>query len=384
MVAFLGIADLGVGSSLVTAISRAFGANEHARVRQLFANGLLAVGGMAFILLVISACLFRSDVGSLLFPKSPADIRHEATNGVIAFVALFAVALPLTLVGRLQLALQRGHVSNLWQIVAAVLNFGMAVYAAERGMSIPWIVGGLFCGTLLCGVLNLLTQYWISPGLRPQHGDINRVDLRNILGESSSYLMLQIIFMVAYAADTLIVARQLGAESAAAYALSERMFSMVAVAVAVVTGPLWAAYGEAMGASDWSWAKRMLRLSTLRIGLVAIFLSLAILLLLKPLVALLSSGQFVVPLALAVAMAVWRVVEAVGASLSAYLYAQRAVGFVLKAGIATAVISFILKVALVSGTGMAVAPAIMAVCYVVFCLIPSLWYVRRRSSAYAD
>ena len=100
------------------------------------------------------------------------------------------------------------------------------------------------------------------------------------------------------------------------YALSERLFSVVGVAVAIIAGPLWAAYGEAFGARDHHWVSRVLRMSTIRLGVGATALSATILLFMKPFVAVLSAGQLSVPISLAVAMAIWRIVEAVGQALS--------------------------------------------------------------------
>lgn len=377
LMTFLGLADLGVGSSLVTAISRAVGSGNDVEIRRLQANGLVAVSIVALALFLASVALHYSTLGSIVFPLSAGAVQREATGGLAAFGACFALTLPLSLIGKIQLGLQQGHVPNYWQVAAAIINFCAASMAACTQMSITWIVAGMLSGTLLCSAANMAAYYWRKPELRPAFSDVSFREIRSLLADALHYLLLQIIFLIAYAADTLIVARFLGAQYASVYAISERLFSIVGVAVTVITAPLWAAYGEALGAKDLEWVRRTLRVSTRRIGLAALGTSGLILATLQPIVQVLSSNRLEVPVSLAIMMACWRVVEAIGHSLSVYMYARQAIRFVLITGGATAVISLVAKVAIVPRAELFAIPAIMGICYVLLCLIPTGFFLRR-------
>lgn len=375
LLAFLSVADLGVGASLVTSISRALGAGKLEHVRKLQANGFVAVSATAVVVLVAVITLYYMNIGQFIFPSSAPALRWEATRGFVAFGVLFALGLPLTLIGRIQLGLQIGHVANFWQIATAILNFSLGALAAREGLGIPWIIIGLMSGTLMCGLANLLVHYIRNPGTRPHRADLSVKGTRELLGESLFYLALQLIFVVAYAADTLIVARELGAGAASVFALSDRLFSVVGVAVAVITTPLWATYGEALGASDTRWAYRMLRVSTARITFVACVMATSVIVALPMLVSMLSSGRLHVPLSLAIAMAIWRIIESIGQSVSVYMYACQALKFVLLTGGATALVSLCVKVLLVSRLGLFSVPATMSTVYVLLCLLPACYYV---------
>jgi len=98
---------------------------------------------------------------------------------------------------------------------------------------------------------------------------------------------------------------------------------------------------------------------------------------LQPLVRILSSGRLAVPLTLAVAMAIWRIIEAAGSSLCVYMFASQAVRFVLLTGGTTAVVSLAIKITILPHTGPFALPLTMAACYVVLCLLPTLYYIRR-------
>ena len=378
LVAFLSIADMGIGGSLVTGISRAVGAGNSRRVRLLQANGLVAVMVISLLMSAAAAVLALSSVGSLVFPQSAVPVQQEATRALAVFTFLFALGLPTTLVAKIQLGLQQGHVANNWQTLAGLLNFAGGTAACLLNASVPWIIAGLLAGTLSCGIANSICQFNADSTLRPALADVRRRALRYILRDSALYLALQLIFVATYAADTLIVARKLGAADASSYALAERLFSIVAVAISVFTGPLWAAYGEAMGSGDHAWARRCLRVSIWRVLLAGSAISGGVLLLIDPLIMLFGAGQLKVPIGLAVAMALWRVVEAVGGTFSVYLLASKAIRVVLLAGAVTAAASLLAKIYGVTHFGPAMLPIATSACYVFLTLVPCWWYLRRQ------
>jgi O-antigen/teichoic acid export membrane protein len=336
---------------------------------------------MAVVLAVMAAGLALSDAGSLVFPHSAEAVRSEATLALSTFGFLFAISLPLTLVTKIQLGLQKGHLANHWQTAAGLINFGCGALACQLGAGVPWIVLGLLSGTLSCGLANTAIHLRERSVSQPSFSDIRKSILRRLVRDSLYYLALQIIYLATYAVDTLIVARQLGAQEASTYALAERLFSIVAVAVAVVTGPLWTAYGEAIGNNDQDWARRCLRVSLRRIALVAGALSAILLALFSPMVSLLGSGVLAAPLGIAAAMAAWRVVEAVGAMLSVYLYANQAVRIVVISGTLTAVASLFLKTQNIGRFGPAALPLITLTCYILLSLLPCWLYVQRADRA---
>lgn len=382
LLAFLQIVDLGVGGNLVTGISRAVGAGKKQRVRLLQWNGLAIVATMAGVLCLMAVGVALSHAGEVMVPQSATSVQQEATRSLAVFVAVFAFSMPFTLVTKVQLGMQQGHIANAWQSVAALINFAAGTCACLMGGSVPTIIGGLMAGTLLCGAANALGHVHRNPKTRFTSRTLRRSVARQLLAGSLSYLVLQIIFLVTYAVDTLIVARHLGAEDASGYAIAERLFSIVAVAVGVITAPQWAAYGEALGKGDHRWARRCLRSSLWRFALFSSLICGVLVATFEPLLSVLGAGTVHVPLMVAVAMAAWRVVEAVGSALAVYIFASNKVGFVMWCGFATAAASLFAKLQLIGSVGPTVLPLATLASYTFLCLIPCLVHV--RSTRLAD
>jgi O-antigen/teichoic acid export membrane protein len=380
LMAFLSIADLGIGSSLVTSLSRAVGAEDFHRVRQLQVNGITSVCLIACAMLPIGMALYFLDIGAQVFPLSSLNIQKEATSALSIFVIIFALSLPLTLIGKIQLGLQIGHIANHWAAAAALLNLTGGWFAVVNHAPIPLIIIGMMTGTIVCGLLNAFIFFHTSESKnRIAVADLNQTVLLSLLKDSFFYLILQVIFTITYALDTMLVARMLGAEQAAVFSLSERMFSVVAVLVGIISAPLWAAYGEALGAAEDKWAKNTLRISTVRIVFASTAICICILVSLQPLVGLISSKQLTVPLSLAFAMAAWRVIEAIGSSFSVYLFAKQKIKMVLAMGLATAISSLFGKILLMPLYGFTSIPVVTSLCFVVFCLVPIILFLRQRS-----
>jgi O-antigen/teichoic acid export membrane protein len=298
-------------------------------------------------------------------------------------VLMFAVTTPLMLVNKIQFAFQRGHVANLWQVVAAVLNFSFAFAAARMGMGIAGVVVGLSIGNLLCGSVNTFLHVSANVAYRPSFNLIDVQTWKKLISGSSFYLVIQLIYLVTFGLDAVLIARGVGASEAAKYALADRFFSIVAIGTTIVTAPLWAAYGEAHGAGQYDLAYRTLQKWTRRILLTAFAITLSIVIMVNPAIMFLSSGSILVPFSLALAMGGWRIVESIGASLSVYLYTIDKVRFVLVAGTATAVASLLCKLALLPWLGVLSLPMATAFCYIVFCVLPCLQIIKSFRASHA-
>lgn len=376
--AVLQVADMGVGGNIVTSVSRAIGAGKMQRVRLLQWNGMAIMVAMAGVLGFAAIGVVLSNVGTFMFPQSTSYVQNQATLALTVFIVLFAMTMPLTLITKVQLGMQEGHIANIWQIGAALINFAAGATVCIFGGDVPAILAGLMVGTLVCGLFNTVVHYLRQPGLRFVRRSFRLGAARQLFAGSLSYLSIQIIFLVSYAVDTLIVARQLGAEEASAFAITERLFSIVAVAVGIVTAPLWAAYGEALGNKDLDWAQRCLRASLWRFALLSSLLCGVLVLAFPVLVSMLSRGAVNASLTLALAMAMWRVVESIGSALSVYILASENVRFVLWCGSATAIVSLIGKSLLVSTFGAIALPLTTLICFTCLCLIPCLIHLRNQ------
>lgn len=383
LVTFLSVSDLGIGSNLITTLSLLIGEERYEEAARVQTNGFAVVGLIGLILFVFALFLFRADLGAQIFPRSSDLLQAEASHAIAVMVLMFAITTPFMLVSKIQFAFQCGHVANLWQVVAAVINFLLACAAARMGTGISGVVVGLSLGNFLCGFINTIFHILACAAYKPSFKLIDVQSWKKLISGSSFYLVMQLIYLFTFGLDAVLIARGVGASEASKYALADRFFSIVAIGTTIVTTPLWAVYGETHGAGHHDLAYQTLKRWTLRILLTAFAITLSIVIIVNPLIMFLSSGSIFVPPRLALSMGGWRIVESIGASLSVYIYTIDKVRVLVMAGIATAVASLVCKLAFLPSLGVISLPLATAFCYIIFCLLPCLQIIKSFRASHA-
>ena len=383
LVTFLSVSDLGIGSNLITTLSSLVGQERYEEAARVQTNGFAIVGVIALILFLISLVLFKVNLSVQLFPETTYSLQIEASRAIAVMVMMFALTTPLTLVNKIQFAFNRGHVANLWQVGAALLNFSFACSAAWMGMGIVGVVIGLSFGNILCGSVNTIFHLCSKSSYQPRIELIDFKLWKVLIQGSSFYLVMQIIYLSSFGLDAVLVARGLGPSEAAKYALADRFFSIVAIATTIVTTPLWAIYGKANGTRQYDLSLRTLKKWTLRIIFAAFLITLCIAIFINPTIRFLSSDTIIVPFSLAIAMGAWRVIESLGASLSVYIYTIDKAKFIMITGMITAATSLFLKLLLLPNVGSVSLPLVTSFCCIVFSILPCLLIIRRHYSFYS-
>ena len=105
--AVLSFLDLGIGNALVNETAHAAAKNDTRLLRQLVSNGLtimVGIGLIAAMILISAVCLFPSE---MLFRNVAPSLHGEIRDGLLVFVVLFAIGIPLQGVQRIAAGLPR-------------------------------------------------------------------------------------------------------------------------------------------------------------------------------------------------------------------------------------------------------------------------------------
>jgi O-antigen/teichoic acid export membrane protein len=63
---------------------------------------------------------------------------------------------------------------------------------------------------------------------------------------------------LAYQSDNLIITHVFNPEAVAQYAVPQKLFNLISIAIGIIVGPLWPVYGEAIARGDGHWVKQTL------------------------------------------------------------------------------------------------------------------------------
>lgn len=375
----LAFADLGIGNGVINAVSRYFGMNDIAGMRRCISTAYVILGLTALAVISLFATLYWFIPWNRVFNVHSAEAIAQAGPASAVFFLAFALAIPASIIQRVQSGLQEGVRTNVWTVAANFVSLILLLACIWLRMPLAVLVLVLFFTPIAFNILNALHSFLIrSPEIRPSIHYFDRSMLKEIMSSGAMFFILQISASVIFASNPFFIAQMLGAEDVATFGVVERLSSVVIVILQMMLMPLWPAFGEAKARGDWAWINKAHTISV-AIALGLAIASGAVLVLFGPaLLRIWINQDFVAPFALIIAFAVWRILEAYGAAMAAYMNGLHELKPQAVGGPLTATASVILKFWLVPAYGVTGAVLSMILAYLAF-MMPVNAYVLRRS-----
>lgn len=312
--------DLGIGNGLMSLIATASGREDQEAARLYVASSaaaalsVAAIGGAVFIF------LYRTVAWGALFNVSDPVIAGAIGPAVAVAIICFLASLPLGLAEKIEFAYQGGYRYNFWLAVASLIALLGLLGAVSARLSLPWIVASIASVPALAGGLSLpgifVRKYrWLRFGWR----DVSLRAMSLVVHKGGLFFLLQLSIALAFYSDNLIIARVLGAEQVADYAVPWKLFNFVSVFIAMVVAPLWPAYGEALARGDLEWVRSTFRKS-LSITMVFSLTGAALLVLFgRQLLDLWVGPSIQVSTSVLVGLAAWLVLGSCGTTAAMFL-----------------------------------------------------------------
>ncbi len=354
VVAMLSFADFGIGSGLVNAVALATGRGDRRAMQESVASAFFLLTGVACLFACLLAATYKWIPWASLFNVRGELAQQEAGPAVAALAACFLLSLPLGIVQRVQTGGQEGFVNDVWIGGGSLL----ALVALAVGLHLKWSLPGLMLGVsaapLLATLLNGAALFgWKRPWLLPRSTSF-RLDAARALGRQGFlFFLLQIGFVLSMSSDNLIVAQVLGTSAVPQYAVTQRLFLLVATLQGAWLAPLWPAYGEAIQRGDIAWVRSTLVRSIVGSLLLAGTISLALACISRPLFKFWVGVELVPSWSLTIGFALWAMIQAGGTAVAMFLNGSNDLLFEVGVSAALVVLGIPLKILLCRQTGVA-------------------------------
>lgn len=284
-------ADFGLGSGLLTTLSRAYGRDDIEESRKLTSS--------TFFLLILVACVILVVFGVLFLFVPWAKILNANTEktarlSVVLVAAIFlpqVIQLPFVMVQRTQLALQEGYWTNLWQCGASLTSIAFVILITKLRLGEVTLVLAVASIPAMVFFLNWCWFFLLEQKqLRPRWAARSRAKSVNLVQTGGAYCLLAILTTFGLAVDNVIVAHVCGLEEVSMFSIVSRVASLLTMTLGMICMPMWAANGEALARGDFAWVRRMTR-RVVTITMSLAFLGGTVLVLLGPWVFRLWLGQ---------------------------------------------------------------------------------------------
>ncbi len=241
-----GLVDIGTGSALVTLVARSLARDRVDEARDQITGGY-----------TIAACLGCLMLAVALAIRLGGGLQNRADVYLIALVGM-AINIPLSVSNNVWMALQKGYVSGLWELVQTVLTTVGVVLCCAFTSDVRVYVAAVY-GSLVVANLGSLTYLFLRhPELRPRRLPESIGSLREVAGSGILFFILNLTGGVSYMFDNVLALQLLGPEASASMTIALRICMTAFGMLAVLAQPLWPAFTDAAHRSDRRWIRRTL------------------------------------------------------------------------------------------------------------------------------
>jgi O-antigen/teichoic acid export membrane protein len=377
VIAILGFSDLGLNNGLLNGISRAHGKDDRQLAKKYVSSAFFLLTAIAIAIGIVFAAAYRWIAWGQLFRIHSTQALAEAGPAVAIFIGCLLLNIPAGIVSRVQAGYQDGFSANLWSSLGSVLCLVSLLLIIHFRGSLPFLVLAMAGAPVLALLLNgtiLFSVRW--PWLLPSWSCVTTAASKDLWRLGALFVVLQLAVAISYSSDNLVIARILGPEAVAQYAVPCKLFSLVSVVISFVVSPLWPAYGEALAKRDHLWIRNALFRSLKLAAGVSISLGTVLVIFGSQIIHVwVGSSIHTTPLLLA-GLGIWSVVMAVSMALAVFCNGLSIIRFQLLVAVLGSLSNIALSIHLTHRIGIpgVVYGSILSQIFVI--LIPSAFYIR--------
>lgn len=281
IVSWVGLMDVGLGNGLRNKLPE-FLANKDFRsakkvVSSCYATLAIYVGILITIFLLISP--FVNWLGVLNSPTSDAGEIRGLAN--IVFVA-FCIQFLLGLMNSILFAYQMPAFQSVFTFVGQVLSLVALVFQIYVfDITSVFQIGAVNC--LMTPFVLFLGSIWLYrtklKEIAPSFGCVKFNSVGSILSLGMKFFVIQMITIVLFQANSIIIAKVVSPEAVVEYNLAFKYVSLLTMIFNIAITPVWSATTDAYVRKDFAWIKKTLLQSkkiclvTISIGLVMLAVS---------------------------------------------------------------------------------------------------------------
>lgn len=256
LTAFVGFADLGIGTGLMTRLGALQGVADSGReARRLVASAYMLTSAIVLTgLLALWASTMWMDWSALVGAASSREVE------VILLLTLSAVIVNIiaSLIVRVQYGVGQQGQSNLWQTAGSVAALAFALVVARLDLGRGWFVAVAAFAPVLVAATNSALFFASPTGrrLRGRRSDIHLSTVQELLSLGSKYLVVSLLATASVAIDPWIVAQTTDLAHVPSYAIPLRIFTLIGTVSVMATAPLWPMNSQALEEGDTDWVRR--------------------------------------------------------------------------------------------------------------------------------
>lgn len=249
--------DIGLGNGLRNKLAEAI-ANDDKKQGRIYVSTTLYM--LIFIIAIVFAILavIIKSINWYGLLNVDAGVVPNLEDIILVSVAFFCLNFVFKFIGSVYMALQQPAVNYLIVFLGHLLSL-IAIYALTL-----FTTGNLLLVAIVYSASPLLiyiaaypiTFMKIYPYLSPSYTLFRKDYLKELMGLSVLFFLLQIMGVVIFSMSNIIISKMFGPDQVTPYNIVYRYFSLLPIFFNLLLAPLWSATTDAYTKGDYDWIKR--------------------------------------------------------------------------------------------------------------------------------
>jgi len=278
VVGWLQFANLGIGLGLQNSLTEETAKGNARTQKELVSTAVLSLMGIGLFLFIAGLLVFPHIAWARVFPPTTSRFTAEIPWTVLTVFFGFVSTVILGFVTPIYAARQELHIGSVQAMVTSL----MILVGTLVAVHFRWgLLGLTICTIGVTAVMQWGFALWTLYGrgikeLQPAWSSVTRAAAARVYKNGISFLLLQICNIAFFQIDAFLITRFLTVDQVTPYSVAQKVFLQTDGLFAIVTGSLWAAYGNAKAQGDYGWIRRthgkMVRIFLLFYGSLSIFM----------------------------------------------------------------------------------------------------------------
>lgn len=277
VLAWFFIFDIGIGHGLRNKFIELKAKEDYAGIK-IYISTAYAIFGCIAALVAVVFFIANRFVNWASVLNAPKELRGELSETVLAVFIVLCSSFVLKLINNILAADLKNAMSDGITTLAHLISFvGIIILSRVTEASIMKYAL-LYTGSNLA--VMLMTSIILFSGrykrIKPSFRQIDLSLWKDMVNVGVKFFFIQIAGVILYHTSSFVLANLVNPEAVTDYNITQKYYSLVTMAFAMLVQPLWSAYGDAYHKHDYKWIvrtiQRLQRAFLLMLGLLVVSL----------------------------------------------------------------------------------------------------------------
>lgn len=258
IVSWISFFDIGLGNGLRNKLCEAISINDIQKARELVSTAYVSLVTFVVFLILLFLCFYSIIPWKQILNATSSDINNLDLLALIVVIS-FLLNFALSLINSILYALQLPAISSGLLTCGQFLSFVTVYILINNGVSSLFELGIVIAiipplVSFAASTYLFLTKFKnISPSIHL----FKKNHIKSIFSLGIKFFILQIITLILYYSNNLIVTHVVGNEAVVNYNIVYKYAHILTMLFTIIATPIWSATTEAYSLGDFEWIKKI-------------------------------------------------------------------------------------------------------------------------------